>query len=156
MCAASSSLCREWKLKSRTWRHQRNQLHFFSMETTYAIIFAHKGKSNTSFGTVKGLLLCLCTHNINKMSCFYLEQEHFTKMNRKCHGSLIHCFLLVPCYCFDVCRCVVGVTEPSPLISTSAEPRWQCQLQLIHAPSNTHQFSPFHCQIVVDVFTYCP
>ncbi len=83
MCAASSSLCGEWKLKRRTWRHQRNQLQFFSMETTYAVIFAHKGKSNTSFGTVKGLLLCLCTHNINKMSCFYLEQEHFTKMNRK-------------------------------------------------------------------------
>ncbi len=58
-------------------------LQFFSMETTYAVIFAHKGKSNTSFGTVKGLVLCLCTHNINKMSCFYLEQEHFTKMNRK-------------------------------------------------------------------------
>ncbi len=34
----------------------------------------------------------------------------------------------------------VGVTEPSPLISASAEPRYQCQLQLIHAPSNTHQF----------------
>ncbi len=26
------------------------------------------------------------------------------------------------------------------LISASAEPRYQCQLQLIHAPSNTHQF----------------
>ncbi len=23
-----------------------------------------------------------------------------------CHGSLIHCFLLVPCYCCDVCVCV--------------------------------------------------
>ncbi len=72
---------------------------FFSMETTYSVIFAHKGKSNTSFGTVKGLLLFVCTHNINKT--FYkiykiillnkenndapsrLEQERFTKMNRK-------------------------------------------------------------------------
>ncbi len=70
--------------KAQDMRHQRNQLQFFSMETTYdAVIFAHKGKSNTSFGTAKGLVLCLCTHNINKMSCFYLEQEHFTKMNRK-------------------------------------------------------------------------
>ncbi len=32
----------------------------------YAVIFAHKGKSNTSFGTVKGLLLFVYTHNINK------------------------------------------------------------------------------------------
>ncbi len=67
------------------------------METTYAVLFAHKGKSNTSFGTVKGLLLFVCTRNINKT--FYkiykiilynkenndlvFEQERFTKMNRK-------------------------------------------------------------------------
>ncbi len=57
----------------------------------YAIIFAHKGKSNTPFGTVKDLLLFVCTHNINKTLCFYkikktmmcflpsrLEQERFT------------------------------------------------------------------------------
>ncbi len=93
MCAASSSLCGEWKLKRRTWRHQRYQAHFFSMETTYAVIFAPKSKSNTSFVTVKGLLLFVCTNNINKT--FYkikktmrilpsrLEQERFTKMNRK-------------------------------------------------------------------------
>ncbi len=81
-CAISSELC-------RTWRRQRNHLLFFS---GYAIIFAHKGKSNTSFGTVNGLLLFVCTHNINKTLCFYkikktimcflpsrLEQEHFTK-----------------------------------------------------------------------------
>ncbi len=37
----------------------------------YAIIFAHKGKSNTSFGTVKGLFLFVCTHDINKTLCFY-------------------------------------------------------------------------------------
>ncbi len=52
------------------------------------------GKSNTSFGTVKCLLLFVCTHIIIK-TCFYktkktnmcflqssLEQERFTKMNR--------------------------------------------------------------------------
>ncbi len=27
---------------------------FFSMETTYVVIFAHKCKSNTSFGTIQG------------------------------------------------------------------------------------------------------
>ncbi len=27
--------------------------------------FSHKGKSNISFGTVKGLLLFVCIHNIN-------------------------------------------------------------------------------------------
>ncbi len=36
------------------------------METTDAVIFASKSKSNTSFVTVKGLLLFVCTHNINK------------------------------------------------------------------------------------------
>ncbi len=30
------------------------------METTYAVIFAHKGKSNTSFGTIKGyIFICV-------------------------------------------------------------------------------------------------
>ncbi len=61
----------------------------------YAVIFVHKGKSNTSFLTVKGLLLFVCIHNINKTLCFYkikktmmcflpfrLEQERFTMMNR--------------------------------------------------------------------------
>ncbi len=52
-----------------------------SMETTYAVIFAHKGKSNTVSGTIKNLFVC--THNINKTLCFYLEQERFTKRNRK-------------------------------------------------------------------------
>ncbi len=55
----------------------------FLMETAYAVTFAHKGKSNTSFGTIKGLLLFVCTHNINKTLCFYLEQERFAKMNLK-------------------------------------------------------------------------
>ncbi len=33
----------------------------------YAVwfFFSHKGKSNISFGTVKGLLLFVCIHNIN-------------------------------------------------------------------------------------------
>ncbi len=41
----------------------------------YAVIFVHKGNSNTSFGTVKGLLLFVCTHNINKTLCFYKIQK---------------------------------------------------------------------------------
>ncbi len=36
------------------------------METTDAVIFASKSNSNTSFVTVKDLLLFVCTHNINK------------------------------------------------------------------------------------------
>ncbi len=35
----------------------------------YAVIFAHKGKNNTLFGTVKGLFVLVCTHNINKTLC---------------------------------------------------------------------------------------
>ncbi len=31
----------------------------------YAVFFANEGKSNTSFRTVKGLLLFVRTHNIN-------------------------------------------------------------------------------------------
>ncbi len=67
MCAASSSLCGEWKLK-QDMEAPVQSIAFFSMETTYAVIFAHKAKSrpNTSFGTAKGLLLFVCTHNINK------------------------------------------------------------------------------------------
>ncbi len=42
--------------------HQHNQLQFFSMETTYAVIFAHKGKINTSFGTIKGFTF-ICVHS---------------------------------------------------------------------------------------------
>ncbi len=41
----------------------------------YAIMFDKgkviKGKSNISFGTVKGLLLFVCNHNINKTFSFY-------------------------------------------------------------------------------------
>ncbi len=63
MCAVSNSLCGEWKLK-QDMEAPVQSIAFFSMETTYAVIFAHK--SNTSFVTVKGLLLFVCTHNINK------------------------------------------------------------------------------------------
>ncbi len=35
----------------------------------YAVIFAHKGKNNTFFGTVKGLFVFVCTHNINITLC---------------------------------------------------------------------------------------
>ncbi len=67
------------------------------METTYAIISAPKGKSNTSLGTVKGLLLFVCTRNINKTLCFCLEQERFTKMNQKtanaCLPDMINIFI---------------------------------------------------------------
>ncbi len=38
--------------------------------------FPHKGKSNISFGTVKGLLLFVCIHNIGKLSAGF-EQEGF-------------------------------------------------------------------------------
>ncbi len=45
----------------------------------------------------KGLHLFGCTHNINKTSCFYLEQKRLTKMNRKtsntCLTDLINIYL---------------------------------------------------------------
>ncbi len=45
----------------------------------YTVIFAHKDKSNTSFGTVKGLLLSVCTHNINKRLWFYkIKKMHLS------------------------------------------------------------------------------
>ncbi len=68
------SLCGEWKLKRRTWRHQRNQLHFFQwkqLKIAYAVIFAHKGKSNTSFGNCKGPTF-ICVHSQYQQNvCFY-------------------------------------------------------------------------------------
>ncbi len=45
-------------------------LAFVSVDS-YAVVFAHKGKSNASFGTVNELLLFVCTHNIDKTLCFY-------------------------------------------------------------------------------------
>ncbi len=68
----SNSLCRE-KLKRalQDMEAQVPYLAFFSNSGNnlkYAVFFAHKGKSNTSFGTVKGLLLFVCTHNINNDS----------------------------------------------------------------------------------------
>ncbi len=53
----------------RTWRRQCNHLHFFL--SGYAVIFIHEGKRNTSFGTERGLLLFVCTHNINKTLCLH-------------------------------------------------------------------------------------
>ncbi len=72
MCVASNSLCGEWKLK-RTLQDMEmpaRSLAFVSVDS-YAVVFAHKGKSNASFGTVNGLLLFVCTHNIDKTLCFY-------------------------------------------------------------------------------------
>ncbi len=65
MCAIrciSNRLCGEWKLK-RASGHQWKQI-------KYIVIVAHKGKNNTSFGTVKGLFLFVCTDNIKKTLCF--------------------------------------------------------------------------------------
>ncbi len=93
---------RRLEAKARSAGHggtRANTCIFFQwkqLKIAYNIIFfLIKGKSNTSFGTVKGLLLFVCTHIINK-TCFYktkktnmmcflpspLEQERFTKMNR--------------------------------------------------------------------------
>ncbi len=67
MCAASV-VCAESEAKAQDMETPAQSIALFSMETTYAVIFAHKGKSNTSFVTVK--FLFVCTHNINKMLCF--------------------------------------------------------------------------------------
>ncbi len=95
MCAVSNSLCGEWKLKYalQDMETPARSLAFFSVDI-YSVMFAHKGKNNTSFRTVKDLLLFVCTHIIDKKLCFYkikktnmmrflpshLEQERFTKM----------------------------------------------------------------------------
>ncbi len=60
MCAMSNRLCGEWKLK-HAWQDMEapvQSLDFFfnGNNLKYSVIFAHKGKSNPSFGTVKGLL----------------------------------------------------------------------------------------------------
>ncbi len=72
MCAVrriSNSLCGEWKLKPALQDTEAPvwSLVFFSYSKNNLkyVIFAHKGKSNISFGTVKGLLLLVCIHNIN-------------------------------------------------------------------------------------------
>ncbi len=51
------------EVKAQDMEAPAQSIAIFSMETTYDIIFAHKSKSNTSFVTVKGLLLFVCTHN---------------------------------------------------------------------------------------------
>ncbi len=98
MCASLyPSLCGEWKLKRalQDMEAPEQTLAFFFSGNLRLIFFSDKDKSNTSFGTVKDLLLFVCTHIINK-TCFYktkktnmmcflpsrLEQERFTKMNR--------------------------------------------------------------------------
>ncbi len=66
MCAIrriSNRLSREWKLKRAVMDISGNKV-------KYALILSHKGKNNTSFGTVKGLLLFVCTPNMNKILCF--------------------------------------------------------------------------------------
>ncbi len=50
-------------------------LQFFSMETTYAVIFAHKGKSNTSFRTVKGLVYVCALTISTKCRAFILNRS---------------------------------------------------------------------------------
>ncbi len=40
------------------------------------MIFAHKGKSNISSGTVKGLLLFVCIHNINIVLLYNRKTEN--------------------------------------------------------------------------------
>ncbi len=57
---------RRVEVKAQDMEAPVQSIAFFSMETTYVVIFAHKSKSNTSFVTVKGLLLFVCTHNIKK------------------------------------------------------------------------------------------
>ncbi len=70
-CAISNSLCAEWKLKRALQDMEAPvwSLKFFSYSKNnlkYAVWFSsHKGKSNIKFGTVKGLLLFVCIHNIN-------------------------------------------------------------------------------------------
>ncbi len=72
-CALHPIVCAE---KVRSAGHggaQRNNLHFFQWkQLKIHRNFAHKDKSNTSFGTVKGLLLSVCTHNINK-GCGFIK-----------------------------------------------------------------------------------
>ncbi len=65
-CAISNSLCGEWKLK-RALQDMEDFFSYSKNNLKYAVwfFFPHKGKSNISFWTVKGLLLFVCIHNIN-------------------------------------------------------------------------------------------
>ncbi len=56
---------RRVEVKAQDMEAPVQSIAFFSVETT-AVIFASKSKSNTSFVTLKGLVLFVCTHNINK------------------------------------------------------------------------------------------
>ncbi len=66
-CAISNSLCGEWKLKRALQDMEASawSLGFFSYSKNNLKKISHKGKSNISFGTVKGLLLFVCIHNVN-------------------------------------------------------------------------------------------
>ncbi len=66
-CAISNSLCGEWKLKRALQDMEAPawSLGFFSYSKNNLKKNSHKGKSNISFGTVKGLLLFVCIHNVN-------------------------------------------------------------------------------------------
>ncbi len=78
MCGLSNCLCGEWKQKRFAGHGGASAITgiFFNGNILkYAVMFDKgkviKGKSNISFGTVKGLLLFVCTHNINKTFSFY-------------------------------------------------------------------------------------
>ncbi len=71
------SLVQRMQAKACFAGHLDASTFIYNFFSGYAVIFAHKGKTNTLFGTVKGLLLFVCTHNINKMLCFYkIENKH--------------------------------------------------------------------------------
>ncbi len=55
MCAASV-VCAESEAKAQDMEAPEQSIAFFFEWKQLAVIFAHKSKSNTSFGTVKGLL----------------------------------------------------------------------------------------------------
>ncbi len=63
-CAISNSLCGELK---RALQDMEDFFYYSKNNLKYAVwfFFSHKGKSNISFWTVKGLLLFVCIHNIN-------------------------------------------------------------------------------------------
>ncbi len=72
-CALHPVVCAESEAKAQDMEAPAQSIAIFSVETTCAVILAHKSKSNTSFVTVKGLLLFVCTHNINKTFYKYIK-----------------------------------------------------------------------------------
>ncbi len=57
---------RREEVKAQDMEAPAQLIAFFFNGNNLRLIFALKSKSNTSFGTVKDLLLFVCTHNINK------------------------------------------------------------------------------------------